>query len=122
MALVKTYTTKTIKPLKTTKQQLIETELLKEDLFKQAKMDDVLLLLQSMVDREEETVKKILDCLYDVGHINIINKKFRSRPLNRLMKAIARMSKPIFRFAGFYWFKRNCPQLITDWLATKVSF
>lgn len=122
MALVKSYSTKTVKAIKPTKQQIIETEVLKEELVKQAKMDDVLLLLQSMVDREEETVKKILDCLYEVGHINLINKKFRTRPLNRLMKAIARMSKPLFRFAGFYWFKRNCPQLITDWLATKVSF
>lgn len=121
MALVKS-STKTVKVLKPTRQERIAIELLAEEQFKQAKMDDILLLLDHMVDREEATVKRILDCLYEVGSINIINKKFPSRPLNRLMKSIARMSKPAFRIAGLYWFKKNCPKLITDWLASLVSF
>jgi len=121
MALVQS-PTKKVKVLKPTPQERIEIELLEEEQFKQAKLHDILLLLEQMVDREEATVKRILDSLYEIGSVNIINKKFRFRPLNRLMKSIARMSKPAFRLAGVYWFKKNCPKLITDWLASKVSF
>jgi hypothetical protein len=32
------------------------------------------------------------------------------------------MSKPVFRTVAWYWFKNNCPQLITDWLQSKVTF
>jgi hypothetical protein len=93
-----------------------------EDRLKQERMKDVLLLLEQLVEREEATVKRILDCLYDVGSLNLINKKFRARPLNRLMKTIAKLTRPTFRLVALYWFKRNCPKLITDWLATKVQF
>ncbi len=86
------------------------------------RMRDVLLLLESLVEREEATVKIILDCLYDVGSVNLINKKFRSRPLNGLMKSISRTSKPIFKIFALRWFKKNCPQLIANWLHTKVRF
>ncbi len=97
---------------KTLAEQLIEAE----------RMHDVMLLLQNLINSEEATVKLILDCLYDVGSVNLINQKLRSKPLNRLMKLIARMSKPVFRSLALNWFKKNCPQLITNWLHTQVSF
>jgi hypothetical protein len=93
-----------------------------EERLKEERMKDVLLLLENLVEREERTVKMILDCLYDVGSVNLINKKFKPHLSNRLMKSIARLSKPVFRIAALYWFKKNCPQLITDWLGTKVRF
>ncbi|MBD2529113.1 hypothetical protein H6G97_05830 [Nostoc flagelliforme FACHB-838] len=86
------------------------------------RMHDVLLLLQNLINSEEATVKLILNCLYDVGSVNLINQKIRLKPLNRVMKLIARMSKPVFRTLAFNWFKKNCPQLITNWLLTQVSF
>ncbi|MHC5597202.1 MAG: hypothetical protein ACYTXC_14880 [Nostoc sp.] len=86
------------------------------------RMRDVLLLLQNLINSEEATVKLILDCLYDVGSVNLINQKLPLKPVNRLMKLIARMSKPVFRTLALNWFKKNCPKLITDWLHTKVSF
>ncbi|MFN6531220.1 hypothetical protein [Nostoc sp. ChiSLP03a] len=86
------------------------------------RMRDVLLLLQNLINSEEATVKLILDCLYDVGSVNLINQKLRLKPLNRVMKLIARMSKPVFRIIALNWFKKNCPQLITNWLHTQVSF
>ncbi|MGV0101718.1 hypothetical protein [Nostoc sp. DSM 114167] len=86
------------------------------------RMRDVLLLLQNLINSEEATVKLILDCLYDVGSVNLINQKLRLKPLNRVMKLIARMSKPVFRILALKWFKKNCPQLITNWLHTQVSF
>ncbi|NBD33010.1 MAG: hypothetical protein GVY17_08630 [Cyanobacteria bacterium] len=95
---------------------------LEEERIKEERMHDVLLLLDNLVEREEATVKNILDCLYDVGSINIINKKVPFRPMNRFLKAITRLTKPAFRAVAWRWFKGNCPQLITEWLRTKVTF
>ena len=93
-----------------------------EKVIEAERMHDVLLLLQNLINSEEATVKLILNCLYDVGSVNLINQKIRLKPLNRGMKLIARMSKPVFRTLAFNWFKKNCPQLITNWLLTQVSF
>jgi hypothetical protein len=103
------------KPI-TTAQRPAETRLESE------RMHDVLLLLEHLVRNEETTVKLILDCLYDVGSVNLINQKLRSRTLNCLMKWIAKLSKPVFRIIALRWLKKNCPQLLTNWLYSKVKF
>lgn len=90
--------------------------------LEEQRMHDVLLLLQNLFESEEATIKLILDCLYDVGSVNIINQKFRYRPLNRVIKSIARMSKPVFRIFAWRWFKNNCSQLVTNWLYSQVAF
>jgi hypothetical protein len=82
----------------------------------------VLILLESMVDREEATVKVILGHLYDIGSINLINRRVRIRPFNQLAKWIARLSRPIFKIIALRWFKRNSPRLITNWLHSQVKF
>jgi hypothetical protein len=97
-------------------------ETLAEKIIEAERMRDVLLLLQNLINSEEATVKLILNCLYDVGSVNLINQKLRLKPLNRVMKLIARMSKPVFRTLALNWFKKNCPQLITSWLHTQVTF
>ncbi|MFP4297638.1 MAG: hypothetical protein ACLFT0_07245 [Spirulinaceae cyanobacterium] len=97
-------------------------KLLEEQRMKEERMHDVLLLLQHLIEREETTVRMILDCLYDVGSVNLINQKITIKPANRLMKGIAILSKPAFRMVALRWFKGNCPQLITKWLYTKVRF
>jgi hypothetical protein len=101
---------------------LSSSENLAEKYTEAERMHDVLLLLQNLINSEEATVKLILDCLYDVGSVNLINQKICLRPLNRVMKLIARMSKPVFRALALNWFKRNCPQLITNWLHSQVTF
>ncbi len=98
------------------------SRLLKEDRMEEERMRDISLLLTCLVQREEASVKLILDCLYDIGSKNIINKKFRYPPFNKFMKAIARMSKPAFKYYALRWFKKNCPTLIADWLHSKVTF
>ncbi|MFS0514537.1 hypothetical protein ACEYW6_07405 [Nostoc sp. UIC 10607] len=97
-------------------------ETLAEKVIEAERMHDVLLLLQNLINSEEATVKLILDCLYDVGSVNLINQKLRLKPVNRGMKLIARMSKPVFRTLALNWFKKNCPQLITNWLHLQVTF
>ncbi|MBG1242769.1 hypothetical protein [Nostoc sp. NZL] len=97
-------------------------ETLAEKVIEAERMHDVLLLLQNLINSEEATVKLIMDCLYDVGSVNLINQKLRLKPVNRVMKLIARMSKPVFRTLALNWFKKNCPQLITNWLHTQVTF
>ncbi|MDJ0635370.1 MAG: hypothetical protein QNJ34_19420 [Xenococcaceae cyanobacterium MO_188.B29] len=83
---------------------------------------EVLLLLQHLAKSQEVTVKLILDRLYDLGALNIIKNKLRSRILKGTVKGLAQLSKPAFRVIGFYWFKQNCPQLIADWLVEQVTF
>jgi hypothetical protein len=90
--------------------------------FEEQRMQDVRLLLINLSENEEVTIKLVLDCLYDIGSVNFINQKFRYRPFNRIMKSIARMSKPVFKIYAWHWFKRNCPQLIANWLYTQVAF
>ncbi|MBN3910513.1 MAG: hypothetical protein HWQ35_29430 [Nostoc sp. NMS1] len=107
---------------KTVSTSVNTPETLAEQVIEAERMRDVLLLLQNLINSEEATVKLILDCLYDVGSVNLINQKLRIKPLNRVMKLIARMSKPVFRTLALNWFKKNCPQLITDWLHSKVTF
>lgn len=85
-------------------------------------MQDVLMLLGNLVEREEATVKLILNCLYDAGATNLINQKFPSRPVNKSLKWVSKMSKPAFRMIAWQWFRMNCPQLITDWLRSQIEF
>ncbi len=93
-----------------------------EERQKQERIRDVLLLLEQLVEREEITLKLIIDSLYDVGSINIVNQKFRNQPLNRFLKAIATTSKPVLRIVALRWVKKNLPLLVTKWLEGKVSF
>ena len=86
------------------------------------RMRDVEMLLESLFLREEVTLRLVLDWLYDVGSVNLVNRKVRSRPLNYLMKAIARFSKPVFRPFMIRWTRKNCPRLIADWLHSQVRF
>ena len=93
-----------------------------EQRMQEDRMSDVTLMLENLLLREETTVKIIVDCLYDVGSVNLINQRFQKRPINGLMKWIARLSKPAFRLVAVRWVKRNCPKLIARWLRSKVSF
>ncbi len=106
----------------TPKESVKVPKLSEEERIKQQCIHDVLLLLKRLFESEETTAKLIVDCLYDLGSVNLINNKLRFRPLNRMMKLIARMSKPAFRFVALQWLKKSCPQLITDWLVEQVEF
>lgn len=96
--------------------------LYREKQLEDERMRDVEMLLESLFLREETTLRLILDCLYDVGSMNLVNRRVRSRPLNKLMKAIARWSKPVFRPFMLRWSKKNCPHMIADWLHSQVRF
>jgi hypothetical protein len=102
--------------------QKLPTNFSEEERLKQERLRDVRLILENLFEREETTVKMILDCIYDIGSVNLVNKKFPSQPLNPLMKSLARTSKPVFKIIALRWFKRNCPELLTNWLYNKVKF
>ena len=51
-------------------------------------MNDVFILLENLINREENTVKLIVGSLYDIGTVNIINQKFKSRTFNKTLKYI----------------------------------
>jgi hypothetical protein len=104
------------------KVQKVEQQRLKEEKQIVEYMHDVLLLLNNLFEREEATVKIVLDCLYEVGSINLVNQKVSNFTLNRLVKSIAKFSKPVFRLVAIRWFKKNVPTLLTNWLRLQVSF
>jgi len=98
---------------------VLEQEGLDEELVNR-RMRDVLLLLEHLVEQEGATVELILDCLYDIYMVQKVNQKVGFRPLNRCLKAIAYMPKPIFKVVGYRWFKKNAPALIVNWLYRKI--
>jgi len=94
-----------------------------EDQQKEAEqMQNVLLLLNHLVENEETTLKLIIDCLYEVGTVNLINLKIAGDRQNRAARTLAGMSKPAAKAFALRWFKKNCPALIVKWLRSKVSF
>jgi hypothetical protein len=86
------------------------------------RIQEVLVLLTSLVGREEATIKLIIDCLYDIGSVNLINQKVQFRSVNYIAKFIAKRSKPLAKVFAWRWFNKNCPRLIARWLYTKVKF
>ncbi|MDP5017660.1 MAG: hypothetical protein NWQ43_10210 [Dolichospermum sp.] len=85
-------------------------------------MGEVLLLVKTLIYEKEITIKLIIDCLYDIGATNFINYKFQLGTLNKTLKLITKISKPVFKILAWKWFKNNCPNLIAGWLQSKVTF
>ncbi|WP_159786902.1 hypothetical protein [Sodalinema gerasimenkoae] len=85
-------------------------------------MDEMLLTLDHLFEREEATAKIVLAALYDMGAENIYYRQLRSRILRGAFRPVTKVSKPVFLFFGLRWFKANCPFLIADWLRSLVEF
>ncbi len=85
-------------------------------------MDEMLLTLNHLFEREEATAKIVLAALYDMGAENIYYRQLRSRILRGVFRPVTKVSKPVFLFFGLRWFKANCPFLIADWLRSLVEF
>lgn len=90
--------------------------------IEEERMEEIYLLLNNLFEREEVTIRYVLDCLYDIGSVNLINQRIQMRFLSNPVNALARRSKPLFKMLAMRWFKRNCPELITEWLYGKVLF
>ncbi len=90
--------------------------------LEQERMQDVILVLTHLFEREEATVKIVLSCLYDVGAANFRSKKVRSRALKKVLSIASKMLKRPLTFAGLLWFKSQVPQLLGDWLQSQVAF
>jgi hypothetical protein len=85
-------------------------------------INELLLLVKTLIYEEESTIKLIIECLYDIGSTNLVNQKVKLTTLNRSLKFITKQSKPVFKIVAWHWFKNNCPTLITGWLHSKVEF
>ena len=91
-------------------------------LSKRSPKNNVVIRERQIEEDRMRDVELVLDCLYDVGSVNLVNRRVRSRPLNHLMKTIARLSKPAFRPFMMRWSRKNCPHLIASWLHSQVRF
>lgn len=85
-------------------------------------MQEVVLLLQTLLEREEITAKLIIGCMYDIGTLKLINRRVRFRPANQFMQLLARYSKPMVKILAMRRLKKNGPRLIVNWLRGKVRF
>ena len=85
-------------------------------------INEVSILLKTLIYQEEITIKEIIDCLYDVGSTNLINQKFNFGTFNKTLKFMTKMSKPAFKMLAWQCAKNNSPDLITNWLQSKVTF
>lgn len=85
-------------------------------------INELLVLVKTLIYEEESTIKLIIECLYDMGSTNLVNQKVQLTTFNRSLKFITKLSKPIFKIVAWHWFKNNCPTLITGWLHSKVEF
>ena len=85
-------------------------------------INELRLLVKTLIYQEEITIKSIMDCLYDVGSTNLVNQKFKFGTLNKTLKFMTKMSKPAVKMLAWQWAKKNSPDLITNWLQSKVTF
>ena len=84
------------------------------------RIETVALLLDNLFQREAATARSILDSLYDVGSVRLIEQKVPLKALRWPLKGVARYSKPLFRLWALRWLKKNCPWMITDWLFSQA--
>src|SRR5688500_8345813 len=96
----------------TTQQLQLESE----------RMQEVVLLVDNLLRQEEITLGLIVDCIYDIGSVLLIDKKLNSPVLRGATVRVARVSKPLFRLLALRWIKKNCPELLAKWLYSKVLF
>ncbi|MEM8637919.1 MAG: hypothetical protein AAGG51_03740 [Cyanobacteria bacterium P01_G01_bin.54] len=87
----------------------------------QQKVQEILLILEQLVQREAVTVRFILERLYDIGLINVMNKKVKTHPLGQVIQPLGRVSRRGFRALGTRWFQAQGPKLITNWLYSLVN-
>ncbi|QQE66202.1 hypothetical protein GFS31_29000 [Leptolyngbya sp. BL0902] len=86
------------------------------------RVEEVLRLLENLFQREKATAQSVLDCLYDVGAVRLIDQKVPISALRWPLKGVARLSKPIFRIFALRWMMQNCPWLITRWMFNLLRF
>jgi predicted transcriptional regulator len=90
--------------------------------LKEQRKQEILSLLEHLANSQETTVRMILERLYDMGAINLANNRIAFRPLNRTVKSMAKLPKPLVMIGGLCWFKKHCPELIAHWLTSQVEF
>jgi len=86
------------------------------------RMQEVVLLVDNLLRQEETILGLIVDCLYDIGSVRLIQQKLTVPFLQGPTRGVARVSKPLFRLLALRWIKKNCPELLAKWLYSKVIF
>lgn len=93
-----------------------------EKSFQEQRLRDIYLLLENITLQEETSIKLIIESLYDIGVINLINKKIPNGPLNNLAKFLSGTPKPLVKIIAWQWVKKNLPNKVSNWLYNKVKF
>lgn len=99
------------RPLPSLEETQLESERLKQ----------VQMLLDNLFRREEATLKQVIDCLYDVGSLHLINQKIPIKRLRGPLRTISRLSKPAFRLLAVRRLQKTAPELLTQWLYAQAT-
>ncbi|NJL47278.1 MAG: hypothetical protein HC929_07010 [Leptolyngbyaceae cyanobacterium SM2_5_2] len=103
-------------------QTSLPKSLTKASRAEQERIEEVLLLLENLFQREDAVAKSVIDCLYEVGAVRLIDQRVPLKILQWPLKGFAYYSKPLFRRFAVRWVKRNAPWMITCWLFEQVKF
>ncbi|MGK7931754.1 MAG: hypothetical protein AB4041_10015 [Microcystaceae cyanobacterium] len=103
--------TKTVPPLTQAKQ------------IEDARRKEVQLILENLFEREEDTVKLVIDCLFDMGAVYVINRKIPTPIVNPLVKGVARVSRSGIRIIAFRYVMKKfvLSGFLTNFLFNKVK-
>jgi hypothetical protein len=82
----------------------------------------VMLLLEDLIDRERHTLDAIMQALFEIGSVNFVNQKVRTRFLRPVIRPAVKVSKPVLTYVGYRWFRKKGPRLIVNWLFRKIRF
>ncbi len=91
--------------------------------LEESRKQEVQLLIENLFEREEATIKMILDCLYDIGATNLINQKISLPIANRMAKKVAKLSKGGIRIIIFNYVRKKwvLSGFITNFLLRKLK-
>jgi hypothetical protein len=84
---------------------------------------EVQLILENLFEREEATVKLVIDCLFDLGAVYLINRKIPTPIINPLVKRVAKISKSGIRIIAFRYVMKKfvLSGFLTNFLVNKVK-
>ncbi|MGK7943233.1 MAG: hypothetical protein AB4058_02050 [Microcystaceae cyanobacterium] len=103
--------TKTVSPITQAKQ------------VEAASRKEVQLILENLFEREEATVKLVIDCLFDMGVVYLVNQKIPTPIVNPLVKRVANISKSGIRIIAFRFVMKKfvLSGFLTNFLVNKVK-
>ncbi len=91
--------------------------------LEEARRKEIQLLLENLFEREEATIKMLIDCLLDIGYARLINKKVPTPVVKTMVRKVAYLSKSGVRIVAHRYVKRKfiLSGFLTNFLINKIK-